>query len=81
MYRTEPNELLKALDETRMALYVERNEKSAMEKKIIQLEGVIAHQDRKLDASIAKCADYDRMKQEFENVKNQLVSSPERHCV
>lgn len=70
-----PHELLKALDETRTALYEERAEKSALEQKVVELTGVIAHQDRKLEDWMVKHADYDRMKEELENVKNELVST------
>lgn len=59
-----------------MLQHVERAEKTAMEKKIIEQEGIIAYQKRELTELAGIRADYERMKQALENAQNELVSSP-----
>lgn len=75
MNRSGPNDLQKMLDDTRMALHIERMEKSALERQVAEQAAVIAYQKREIGQSRGKCADYDRMKYELENAKNDLVSS------
>lgn len=63
MYRHGSEDLQNALDDTLMALHRERAEKSALEKEVTELKGIVAFQERqaerKASSFIAKCADYD----------------------
>ncbi|KAH7719246.1 hypothetical protein AAVH_13311 [Aphelenchoides avenae] len=58
-----------------MLQHVERAEKTAMEKKIIEQEGIIAYQKRELTELAGIRADYERMKQALENAQNELAES------
>lgn len=70
MDRSEPKAPQKALDDTRLARRV-----AVLEREVAEKAAVIANQKRELDESRDKCADYDRMKYELDNAKNELVSS------